>query len=253
MNIASAQLVITSLKDWIAVITSSAALVLSLVTFFRGQLRERKASDESVVKALQGEKEAVMYVAHKTASPKWQHRLQNETFRNDVITAMCLAWLAESSDRAKAIIFAALTQFVSCNYGKSVHSVLDTLSRNYNAYDAVFKPEDFEKRIAAIDALRNVLRSYEGSIMHMPKRLPITLGSTSAFEVRTYLSETPKYAVAQSARGDIGVTWNPDAAERPNGFPHTYSHQQWFILPAPLARRVLSDATVFDGHSVEKA
>jgi hypothetical protein len=84
--------------------------------------------------------------------------------------------------------------------------------------------------------------------MHMPARLPVTLGSTSAFEVQTYLAESPEYAVAQSTSGDIGVTWNPDPTERPNGFPHTYSHQQWFILPAPLAQMILAGATLFDGQ-----
>ena len=85
--------------------------------------------------------------------------------------------------------------------------------------------------------------------MHMPKRLLVTLESTSAFEVQTYLAESPEYAVAQSTDGrSIGVTWNPDPTERPNGFPHSYSHQQWFILPAPLAQMVLSGATFFDGQ-----
>ena len=84
--------------------------------------------------------------------------------------------------------------------------------------------------------------------MHMPKQLPVTLGSTAAFEVQTYLAESPEFAVAQSTGGDIGVTWNPDAKERPNGFPHTYGHQQWFILPTTLAQMVLSGAAFFDGQ-----
>ena len=83
--------------------------------------------------------------------------------------------------------------------------------------------------------------------MHMPQRLPETLGSTNAFEVRAYLSESPEYAVAESTEGGIGVTWNR-SEERPNGFPHTYSHQQWFILPAPLAAMVRAGATLFDGQ-----
>jgi hypothetical protein len=84
--------------------------------------------------------------------------------------------------------------------------------------------------------------------MHMPARLPVTLGSTSAFKVHTYLAESPEYAIAQSPGGDVGVTWNPDPTERPNGFPHTYSHQQWFILPPSLAQMVLAGATLFDGQ-----
>jgi hypothetical protein len=83
--------------------------------------------------------------------------------------------------------------------------------------------------------------------MHMPKRLKVTLGSTSAFEVETYLAETPEYAVAQSTDGVIGVTWNPNK-ECPNGFPHTHKHQQWFMLPDPLAQMVLSGATFFEGQ-----
>jgi hypothetical protein len=83
--------------------------------------------------------------------------------------------------------------------------------------------------------------------MHMPKRLPVTLGSTSAFEVQAYLAESPEYAVAESTGGEIGVTWNP-SDERPNGFPHTYSHQQWFILPATLAQMVRAGAMFFDGQ-----
>jgi hypothetical protein len=83
--------------------------------------------------------------------------------------------------------------------------------------------------------------------MHMPKRLPVTLESTSAFEVQTYLAESPEYAIAQSTEGNIGVTWNPNA-ESPNGFPHTFKHQQWFILPAPLAAMALDRAESFDGQ-----
>lgn len=78
----------------------------------------------------------------------------------------------------------------------------------------------------------------------MPKNLAVSLGSTNAFKVDSYLSETPDYAIARSTNGDIGVTWNR-AADRPNGFPHSYSNQQWFILPAPLARLVLAGADLF--------
>jgi hypothetical protein len=84
--------------------------------------------------------------------------------------------------------------------------------------------------------------------MHMPKRLSATLDSTAAFEVQTYLAETPEYAVAQSTRGEVGVTWNPGAGGSKQGFPHTYGHQQWFILPGPLAQMVLAGAAFFDGQ-----
>ena len=83
--------------------------------------------------------------------------------------------------------------------------------------------------------------------MHMPKRLPQTLDSTNWFEVQAYLAETADYAVAQSTKGDIGVTWNK-SDERPYGFPHSYKNQQWFVLPEPLAQMVLGGATIFDSQ-----
>ena len=82
--------------------------------------------------------------------------------------------------------------------------------------------------------------------MHFPKRLNITLGSTAAFDVETYLVETNEYAVARSTGGAIGVTWNR-SDERPQGFPSTYKHQQWFMLPEPIARMVLAGADLFTG------
>ena len=57
--------------------------------------------------------------------------------------------------------------------------------------------------------------------------------------------ETDEYAIARSTDGAIGVTWNR-SEERPSGFPHTYSHQQWFMLPEPLARMVLAGADLFE-------
>ena len=82
--------------------------------------------------------------------------------------------------------------------------------------------------------------------MHFPNRLPMTLGSTSAFKVNAYLVETPEYSIATSIDGSVGATWNPDPTERPNGFPHTYSHQQWFILPDPVSQMLLAGAELFD-------
>jgi hypothetical protein len=80
--------------------------------------------------------------------------------------------------------------------------------------------------------------------MHTPKRLDVTLGSTAAFQVEIYLVETEDYAVARSSDGVVGVTWNR-SEDRTNGFPNTFGHQQWFILPDPLTKMVLAGAELF--------
>lgn len=72
-----------------------------------------------------------------------------------------------------------------------------------------------------------------------------TLGSTSAFHVAAYLVETEEYVIASNGDGSVGVTWSRNE-ERPQGFPSSYKNQQWFILPPPLARMVLSGSELFE-------
>lgn len=81
--------------------------------------------------------------------------------------------------------------------------------------------------------------------MHTNKKLPNTLGSTSFFEVATYIIETSDYSLALSSDGMVGATWNRGEG-RPNGFPHSYNHQQWFILPEPLANLVRASIDLAD-------
>jgi hypothetical protein len=140
-------------KDYASII----AVILSLIAFILSLRRERRASQESIIKALQGDKEAVMYVAYKATSPKWRKRLQNATFREDVTTAMGLAWVADSSDRSRALVFAALRQFVAADYGDSVRSVLATLFNEFTAYKRQFSPSDFQKRIDGIQEIYRAL------------------------------------------------------------------------------------------------
>ncbi len=79
--------------------------------------------------------------------------------------------------------------------------------------------------------------------MHTTKKLNETLGDTKEFEVSRYIVETPEYAIAENTHGRIGVTWNK-SEEIPNGFPHTYGHQQWCFLPEPLTNLVISSITL---------
>jgi len=86
--------------------------------------------------------------------------------------------------------------------------------------------------------------------MHQNKRLAITLGSTSFFSVESYISEAKDFSIALSVDGMVGVTWNR-SEERPNGFPHSYSNQQWFVLPDPLARILLASIELTEDNEQE--
>ena len=87
-------------------------------------------------------------------------------------------------------------------------------------------------------------------LVHYPKRLPQTLGETPSFNPSNYLDETPDYAIARNAAGRVGVKWNRNTSDRPNGFPYTsasgHPQQRWFIHPDSLAKLVVAAADVFE-------
>ena len=58
--------------------------------------------------ALQGEKEAIANVAYKVAQRDWDKKLGKPHFCENVITALSMAVVLESSDRAKAYVVAAM-------------------------------------------------------------------------------------------------------------------------------------------------
>jgi len=53
--------------------------------------------------------------------------------------------------------------------------------------------------------------------MHMPARLPGTLGSTSAFEVQTYLAESSEYSLHRARRRHRRDV-EPEPTARPKWF-----------------------------------
>jgi hypothetical protein len=81
--------------------------------------------------------------------------------------------------------------------------------------------------------------------MHHPKIYERTLGPTKMLNVISYLVENYDYAVAIDENRLVGVTWNPTPDFR-FGYPHTFEHQQWFILPPPIGQLLLAGARVFE-------
>ena len=140
-----------------SVAISTAALLVSGATFAWARFQERSATRSARVKALQGDKEAIAYVAYQIRRHAWDRHLQSPSFRNDIVTALCLAFLLEGADRAKALVFSALRELQQSGLGESITPVLSHLHSEMSVYQLRFHPHDFDRRITTLERLMQAL------------------------------------------------------------------------------------------------
>ncbi len=141
------------LADKLSIAISSFALAISATAFFFARHQESKTARGAVIKAFQGEKEAVAYVAYKVRSKRWNTRFRRKRFRQDVTTSLCLAWSLESADRAKAIIFDTLKEIKKQGFEDDIRDVLQKMHQQFIQYRDRFYPNNFNHRIQDLESL----------------------------------------------------------------------------------------------------
>jgi hypothetical protein len=142
-------------KDVVTLIIAALALLVSAATFFWSRYQEWSSNREAMIKALQGEKEAIAYVAYQITSG--DKEFKNEKLRKKVVTALCLAFAMEGADRAKSLLFAAIKKLDGTEH-EEIKKILPDISENMKIYQDKFNPNDFEKRVKAVDILMKELK-----------------------------------------------------------------------------------------------
>ena len=95
-------------KDIATLGVASYAAIVATLNFAWPMLKDRREARTAVFRALQGEKEAISEVAMQVVEGKWDANfLQSEMFRARLVKALSMAFVLESSDRAKAYVVAA--------------------------------------------------------------------------------------------------------------------------------------------------
>ena len=118
-------------KDW----TSVAALILSILSLIITQLEKLRTRRETVIKSLQGEKETVAYIAYQISRGKWPSNPSDEEAIDQVITSLCFAWVFESSNRARALVLAALKKMNDESAkAKQIEDVLQSIQKQFIDY-----------------------------------------------------------------------------------------------------------------------
>jgi len=118
-------------KDWIALAALGVSLISLTVTLY-----ERVRSEHSsIVKALQGDKENIAFTALKISNKQWPGSPFADRYTDDVIAALCLAWIMEGSDRARALVLTALKELsVTARNQRKISDIMQGIENQFIGY-----------------------------------------------------------------------------------------------------------------------
>lgn len=118
-------------KDWIAL----AALSVSLISLALTLYERIRSEHSSIVKALQGDKENIAFTALKVSNKQWPSSPFAERYTDDVIAALCLAWIMEGSDRARALVLSALKELsANASNQHKISEILEGIENQFVGY-----------------------------------------------------------------------------------------------------------------------
>lgn len=106
--------------EWRAIL-SGAAVVISIVSVLFTLREKRRQKHATLISALQGEKEAVAFIAFQLRNHSWGGRRSD---RLELLSALVVAWIFEKSDRARAMVHSAL-KAVYVDHESDVRQTID--------------------------------------------------------------------------------------------------------------------------------
>jgi hypothetical protein len=177
--------------NWEAIGAIGALLIAIGSAVYSFVSRQQVLHDE-ILRALQGEKESVGYIAFKMSQGELRSRRRSR--RQDYIRALFNAYLFESADRARALILAALRQADR----RDIVAVWLTVIRQFNEYrELVLVPrgdeKDIDKHYQRLDDLRRALSLSVDSVLPAAH-----VKSESAKSRRTRVHVTIKSPIARA-------------------------------------------------------
>jgi hypothetical protein len=139
-------------KDLPTLLVALYAAVVATLNFAWPRIREYRESRTAVYRALQGEKEAIAEVAYRVTENEWDKANLEETTR--LITALSMAFVMESSDRAKAYVYAAFKHLVSRGRSSELLAQLRSIQAILDDYANTVGDEEFRaKRVKPLESV----------------------------------------------------------------------------------------------------
>jgi len=130
---------------------SAIAVVISLVSFAFSYLQYRKAQHNEVLRALQGDKESVAYVAYRLGTgevPKDKRR------RAEILTSLVLAAIFTNSDRTRALVHPAVRK-MHTRFRDEVRTIVERIEEDFDQYSNQVELQKKGKK--HLDELKSIL------------------------------------------------------------------------------------------------
>jgi hypothetical protein len=126
-------------SDIIAIVAVSIALASLVLTL----LDRRAARHARTIQALQGEKEAVAYVAFQVSKGQIPGAKRR---REEILESLCLAAVYEESGRSRVMIYSALQQ-AGTAYSQDVRDAVTLIDKRFNAFKSITDLSKADERI----------------------------------------------------------------------------------------------------------
>jgi hypothetical protein len=129
-------------------IIATIAAVISLGSLLFSWLVYRQTQHADVLRALQGEKEAVGYMAFSLGEGRLPWTRQR---RRDILKSLCLAAVFEGSDRSRALVYEALRRHAG-RHRSEVDDIVSSVESRFNEVQDLVDLERGKRRLQALRA-----------------------------------------------------------------------------------------------------
>ena len=132
---------------WMAI----AAVLVSLVALGYSYQQSKAAEHNEILKALQGEKESVGFMALQLIQDP---KLTTSANRERLYAALCLAFVFESADRARALVLRALQKSAQNTQDRdTIIAIIKDVRTNFINYEAAMESDGLQKYYPRLDRL----------------------------------------------------------------------------------------------------
>ena len=135
-------------SDIIATVAASIAFASFVLTL----LNRRAVRHATTLQALQGEKEAVAYVAFQVSKGQIPRRKKK---REEILQSLCLAAVYEKSGRSRVMIYSALQQAAGA-YSQEVSDAVKSIEKRFDDFRGITDLSTAEKRLAELKSALGV-------------------------------------------------------------------------------------------------
>ena len=122
---------------------AAVAVVIATLSFAFSFIQYLRAKHEDIIRALQGNKETVGYIAFKLSEGEFPRRAKR---RKEILMSLCLAAIYESSGRSRTLLYRALKKSME-RYSSEVAAIIADIEKHFEVYVEVSKLEKATKRL----------------------------------------------------------------------------------------------------------